>query len=156
PDTLQVALGEGAQLHPPIWLDAGVFDHAIDPRLDVGTGKAEQPREIREHFLDGEIVVVIRIFGEETDAPLDLEIARGTAENRGAAARRINQLHQQLEGCALAGAVGPEKAKYFSGLDAERQRVERAMRPWPPEASQEVLGQCLCLDRSRHAWLFTP
>jgi hypothetical protein len=38
----------------------------------------------------------------------------------------INQLHQQLERRAFAGAVRAQEAEDFAGFDAERQRVERA------------------------------
>src|SRR3712207_7359385 len=56
------------------------------------------------------------------------------SEDRGASRGWKDQLHQQLQGGALAGAVGSEKAEDFAGLDGQRQAVQGAVRTGPPES----------------------
>ena len=150
PDALQQALRELAQPHPPLPCHPDFIEHARDAGAHVGAGIAEQPREIREHFFRGQVVVVIRVLGEKADASPHLEITDGTPKDLRAAAARINQLHQQLERRALAGAVRPEKTKHLAGLHLERQRIERAVRTRPPESNEVILAKSFSLDRCRH------
>ena len=60
---------------------------------------------------------------------------------------RENQLHQQLEGGGLAGAVGPEEAEDFALRRPRASGVERAVRPLAPEPDVVVLGQLVGGER---------
>ena len=79
------------------------------------------------------------------------DVANRPAQDLGAARRRENQLHQQLERRRLAGAVGTEEAEDLARLDLERQAVEGAVGPRAPEADCVVFGELVDAYGSRHA-----
>ena len=107
----------------------------------IGGGVAEQLAKYVEQLLGGQVVVEVGVFGKVADALARRDVADGLAENLGAARRRENELHQQLQRRRLARAVRSEKAEHLARLDRERQPIERAVRPLPPEADRVVLRQ---------------
>ena len=74
-------------------------------------------------------------------------ISAGSYQDFGPAAGRKHQLHQQLQRGRLSSAVGAQKAEHFTGLDAERQAIERPIRALSPEADRVVFCQLVCGKR---------
>ena len=67
--------------------------------------------------------------------------ANRLAQDFRVALRGVHQLHEQLQGCRLAGAIGTEEPEDFAGFDVEREMVEGAVQPLAPEADCVVLCQ---------------
>ncbi len=109
----------------------------------LGRRVAEEAGEILEQLLGGQVVVEVGVLRQVADPALDVDVADRPPEDLGAAGRRIDQLHQQLERGGLAGAVRPEEAEDLALPDVERQRIERDVRARAPEADVIVLGKAL-------------
>ena len=107
---------------------------------------AEQAGEVIEELFGSEVVVKVGAFGKVSDAALDVDVADGASENFSVAGCRVDQLHQQLEGGGLAGAVRAEKPEGFSLGDFQIQAVECPIRPGSPEPDRKILGQVLGAD----------
>src|SRR5690606_38053836 len=109
-------------------------EQALDARLPLAPAITEERGKVREQFLTGQVVVERRIFGEVSDAAPDVDVAGGAPQDRGGAGGREDQLHQQLQRCRLAGAVGAEETEYLARRDVKVEPVERHVRPASPEA----------------------
>ena len=94
-----------------------------------------------QQLLGRQIIVEVRILGEVADPPFRVEIAEGPSENLSVSRGREDELHEQLERGGLAGAVGAEKTEDFSGLDGEREAIERAVRALAPEPYRVIFGE---------------
>ena len=75
------------------------------------------------------------------------------AKNAGVAAGWKNQLHQQLDRGALAGAIRAEEAKHLARFHLHAQPMQGWIGPRPPEPDEEILGQVVGLDRGSHLLL---
>ena len=131
---LEHPLGEFPQLHPALGADAHFVQQRRHARAAVRARVAHEARKIGEQLFGGEVIVKIGAFGKVADAPLDRHIAHRPAENFRAAGRGKRELHQQLQRGGLARAIGAEKSEHFALLDRQRQPVQRAIRPRPPES----------------------
>ena len=149
PDALNHPLRELAQLEAPLGAEPDLVEQPRHAGGPLGAPVAEQAGEVAQQLLGGEVVVEVRVLGQVADPPLHLEVAERPAENRRRPGRRVDQLHQQLEGRGLAGAVRPEESEDLARLDGEGQAVEGAVRPRPPEADLVVLRKLVRFD-SRH------
>ena len=146
-DALHHALGVRAQAQAALLAQADIVEHGRNPGPSLRRRYAEQPAEVVEQFLGGQVVVEGRVLGQETEAPFHTQIADRTAEDAGVATGGEDQLHQQLDCRALAGAVGAEKAEDLALVDLQGELIERPIRPGPPEADEIVLGETVGLER---------
>ena len=78
---------------------------------------AEDPREVDEQFLGRQVVVEVRVLGQEANPATDGDIADRLAQDLGVPRGGINQLHQQLQGGGLTGPVRAEEAEHFALSD---------------------------------------
>src|SRR5437762_3311105 len=95
--------------------------------------RSEEAREVDEELLGGQVVVEVGVLGKVADATLDPNVTDGASEDLGAPRGGKQQLHQQLEGGGLSGAIGPEKAEDLARADLDRQigRGPRSRRGAP-------------------------
>jgi hypothetical protein len=149
-DALDHPLGELPQLKPPLGAHAHLVQQARDSLAPLGSAIAEKSREVGEQLLGGQVVVKVRVLGQETNPALDADVTDRPAQNGGVAGGREHELHQQLEGRGLPRSVRPQKPEDPAGLDLERDLVERAIGPRPPEADAIVLGQLEGFNSGRH------
>jgi hypothetical protein len=102
------------------------------------------------------VIVKARILWQEPDAPPGRDVADRPPEDLGAPRGWKDELHQQLQGGRLAGAVRPEKAEHFAPFDLERQPIERAIAPLAPEPDGVILGQLVDANRRGHGSAIGP
>src|SRR5262249_6196348 len=108
-DALQHALREFAQLEATLGTDPYLVEQTSGARAPLSAVVPEEAGEIRQQLFGGQVIVEVRVLRQVADAPLDVEVANRPAEDFRSPARRIDQLHQQLERCRLAGAVRTEE-----------------------------------------------
>jgi hypothetical protein len=149
-DALNHALRVLAEAKAPLGVQPDVVKHARNPSGHVGPAQAEEAREVGEQLLAGEVIVEVGILGKKSDPGLHGRITDRPAQDPGRTGRGIQQLHQQLERGALAGAVRPEKPEDFTLVDRQREAVEGTIRPRPPESGEKVLGKLVGLNRGCH------
>src|SRR5581483_544989 len=101
---------------------------------------------IDEELGGGQVVVEIRLFGQESDARLDGRRIVRKAEDARASGGGADQAHEELQRRSLAGAIGAEIAENFSLADGERKRTQRNARARAPETHAVALFQRLCFD----------
>src|SRR5207245_1928309 len=90
-------------------------------------GRAVEPAEPTvevEELAAGEIVVEVRVLGEEAEGAARPRVAGVHAADADPAPVGEEQADDQLDGGRLAGAVPAEEAEDLSPLDAEREPLE--------------------------------
>ena len=127
--------------------DAHLVEQRADAAPAVGRADAEQAAEVGQQLFGREVIVEVRVLRQVTEAALRGEVARRTPEDARLAGRRKHQLQQQLQRRRLAGAVRTEKPEDLAGFHLQREAVEDAPRPLPPEANGVVLGELDGFDR---------
>ncbi len=129
-----------------------------EPDLGDHLRRVEPPRiEAREqlrHLEHGEARVERDLL--ELDADTGLERAglpaRVEAEHADTTGVALPQADEHLHGRRLAGAVGPEQAEDLSGLDAERDPVDRPQLPVPLAQIPDFDGWHPCPPSSHAVW----
>ena len=135
---LRHPLGVLAQPQPPLRAQSHVVQHARHARGHLGPAQAKQPREVGQQLLRREVIVKVRVLGQEADAVFDGGVADRSAEDAGRARRGVEQLHQQLQRRALAGPVRTKETEDLPLLHRERQAIKSSIRTRAPEAGEEV------------------
>ena len=93
-----------------------------------------------------EVVVEVRVLGQETDAATHIRVRRRTAEQSHAAAIAAQQPEHQLHRRRLAGAVHSQQAEDLTPAHVEIEAVD-GDRPADSEMPAKGLGQPADLDR---------
>ena len=140
PDALDHALRILPEPQPPLGAKAHIVEDAGDAGGEIRPAETEQAPEIAQQFLGGEVIVEIGILGQEADALFHREIAHRAAQDAGRAGGGIEQLHQQLQRGALAGAIRAEKSEHLALVHREREAVQGPIGSRPPEADEKILG----------------
>ena len=93
-------------------------------------GNVAEPADQLQIFRAGEIGIEVRLFGHISEEPLVfLQIGqRIAAIELDAAARGLEQPHQNLDGRALARSVRPEQPEHLARPHFERHVLDRCQR----------------------------
>ena len=114
-DALDHPLRELPQLQPPLLADPDAIEQRADPRAAIGCAVAEQLGEVVQQLLGRQVVVEVRILGQDT---------RYDAGSRG---RR-----QAGRGCQRAPRSEKSAASAASGSSSCPRRSDRGSRTLPP------------------------
>ena len=97
--------------------------------------------EERDQLAAGEPRVVREVAREVAEPRPDGEAVAAAveAEERGRAARRVQQVEQRADGRRLAGAVRAQEAEHLASLDGHRDALD-------PACAAVALGQLVGLD----------
>src|SRR5205823_2055651 len=85
--------------------------------LALGGGQVEKPAIKVQRFLGIEEAVQVRLFGQEPNALILLDLGGRRIENQGIAVGGKEQAQQQLDRRGLARAVWPQQAEDFAPVD---------------------------------------
>src|SRR5581483_308251 len=112
------------ELEPCGVREADALDHAACAVGPFAGRNAGELGVIDEELGGGQVVVEIRLFGQESDARLDGRRIVRKAEDARASGGGADQAHEELQRRSLAGAIGAEIAENFSLADGERKRTQ--------------------------------
>ena len=149
PDALQHAARIRPQPAAALGSDAGPVELPRGPPAALGGRVAEQAPDVRQELFRRAGIGEARRLGQKADPAPDGGVAGRTAEDLGAARRRVDQPHQQPQRRGLAGAVRSEVAEHGAPRDVQRHPVERVMHARSPEAPAERLRELAELNH-RH------
>ncbi len=100
-------------------IEADPRDQLVGAALARGGVDAEQPaREVAE-LADGQVVVEVRLLGQEPEALARGAAGHGLAEDLGGAAGRGDEAHEDADRRGLAGAVGTQEAEDLAAPDKD-------------------------------------
>jgi hypothetical protein len=114
--------------------------------LDLTRRNAQHAREVLEVLAAGHEAIEVGIFDDAADAAHRLlELAAEVEAAHGdAAVRRLDETNQHADGRGFAGAVRPEEAEHFAGLQCERNVVDDG-------AVADDLREVYRFERARHS-----
>src|SRR5262249_5649957 len=100
---------------------------------------ADSGRHVEEAAVEGEglfgieELVKVRLFREIADALVLVDLGSGLAEDECLTLRGEQQSEQELDGCRLARAIWPEKAKDLAPMDLQVESVQGSFLLAAPE-----------------------
>jgi hypothetical protein len=127
-DALHHALRVMPEQPAAVGADPDLVEEPVRPRSALRPTIAEEPGEIREQFLRREVVVERRMLRQEAEAPARPDVAWRPAQDLGTPVRRPQQVDQNLERRALAGAVRSQQAEDAARRNLEGESVQGAVR----------------------------
>ena len=140
-DPLQHPARAAAERQAPLRVDPDAVQQSRGPPTGIRRSESEQAPVVDQEFLGREVLAERGRLGQEPDAAPHGDVAGRTAQDLRAARGGKEQLHEQLQGRRLTGAVRTEIAEDLARCDVERDALQRRDRPPAPEADVEVLGQ---------------
>jgi hypothetical protein len=109
-------------------VEADPHDQLVGAGPAIGGGHAGQPAAEIEQLADREVVVEVRLLGQEAHALAGGPARHRRAEDLGLAAGDRAQPHQAADRRGLAGAVGAEEAEHLAAGDGERHARSASTR----------------------------
>src|ERR1017187_1147785 len=140
PDTLQHALRVTRKLpvtgpgQPP------QVQQFLDALLQRRATHAAQLPVKHQRLGTSQVPIEVRVLREKADVQPRYDVVAGNVEKPCAAVGRRNQVEDQLQRRALAGAVWPEQAVHFALVHAQVKFVQRQQSAFAP-AQIVLLGQ---------------
>src|SRR5882762_76956 len=124
PDALQHPFRVETELPVAAVGEAHAFEEILDAPASRGRVQPEQPRVKVEELLPGEVVVQVRVLGQEADAPSGPDLRGVLAKQADDARIRKDQAQRQLDRGGLAGAVGADGAEDLPLPDRQAETAQ--------------------------------
>ncbi len=150
---LRHPLGEFLDPHVGPLRQAHAVEQLRDSRFQGCGVHSRHAPEDRQRLAGGQISRKPVALGQVADAAPALRIRRGDSAQPGLARSRVGQAEQDLDGCGLAGPVGPEQAEDLAARDLQVQ-ARQGLDPAAPETGPVDLAQPARLDREASHALF--